>query len=508
MGADSKAQKVLLAVNTPPNEALFCYTNVYNYQRLNVEVLSEDPVLIVFRKFASDEEVAGVLEDVKKEELHAAKVVDQDAEGVAAMEGPGRRTNVTFVAHEKTARIALIFRRAKAMIPFVKFENSEIWQVVAEKKVPESWQQNTTIPIWKKKGSPAYCASYRPIRLFSHTVKIFERIVDGRIRDVVQFPTNQCGFAFGCNTVDAIHAVRVLLEKHREKQEPVYFAFVDLEKAFDRVPRDVIWYALRENKLSGCAFCTLAQGVVCERQRALRRNFPSLQSLELHKKGTFQILSYHPGGHYAPHWDYLFFKSEEQKDVLSKEMGNRFATFLFSLQSASKGGGTVFPEVGITVMPTPGDAVFFTNMHPDESLILSYHPGGHYAPHWDYLFFKSEEQKDVLSKEMGNRFATFLFSLQSASKGGGTVFPEVGITVMPTPGDAVFFTNMHPDESLDKNSLHGACVVREGVKIAMVLWIRSKDQDLLRSPLRSGRFDINKLIRPNLYFLGKTPIYE
>lgn len=250
------------------NDSLFCYTNVYNYQRLNVEVLSEDPVLIVFRKFASDEEVAGVLEDVKKEELHAAKVVDQDAEGVAAMEGPGRRTNVTFVAHEKTARIALIFRRAKAMIPFVKFENSEIWQ------------------------------------------------------------------------------------------------------------------------------------------------------------------------------------------------------------------------------------------------ILSYHPGGHYAPHWDYLFFKSEEQKDVLSKEMGNRFATFLFSLQSASKGGGTVFPEVGITVMPTPGDAVFFTNMHPDESLDKNSLHGACVVREGVKIAMVLWIRSKDQDLLRSPLRSGRFDINKLIRPNLYFLGKTPIYE
>ncbi|VDP19385.1 unnamed protein product [Heligmosomoides polygyrus] len=28
-------------------------------------------------------------------------------------------------------------------------------QVVAEKKVPESWQQSTTIPIWKKKGSPA-----------------------------------------------------------------------------------------------------------------------------------------------------------------------------------------------------------------------------------------------------------------------------------------------------------------------------------------------------------------
>ncbi|XGW23902.1 hypothetical protein V3C99_005819, partial [Haemonchus contortus] len=30
-------------------------------------------------------------------------------------------------------------------------------QVVAEKKVPESWQQSTTIPIWKKKGSLGDC---------------------------------------------------------------------------------------------------------------------------------------------------------------------------------------------------------------------------------------------------------------------------------------------------------------------------------------------------------------
>ncbi|VDP20059.1 unnamed protein product [Heligmosomoides polygyrus] len=78
-------------------------------------------------------------------------------------------------------------------------------------------------------------------------MKIFERIVDRRIRDVVQLSTNQCGFVSGCGTVDAIHAVRLLLEKHREKQKPVHFAFLDLEKAFDRVPREVIWYALRQH---------------------------------------------------------------------------------------------------------------------------------------------------------------------------------------------------------------------------------------------------------------------
>ncbi|VDO18747.1 unnamed protein product [Heligmosomoides polygyrus] len=94
---------------------------------------------------------------------------------------------------------------------------TELLNQIAEKKVPERWQQSTTIPIWKKKGSPADSVGYRTIRLLSHTMKIFERIVDGRIRDVFQLSTSRCGFVSSCGTVDAIHAVRLLLEKHREK---------------------------------------------------------------------------------------------------------------------------------------------------------------------------------------------------------------------------------------------------------------------------------------------------
>ncbi|VDP46451.1 unnamed protein product [Heligmosomoides polygyrus] len=105
-------------------------------------------------------------------------------------------------------------------------------QVVAKKKVPESWQESTTIPIWKKKGTPADCASYRPIRL-SHTMEIFERTVDGRIWDV-QLSTNQCGFVSGCGTVDAIHAVRLLLEKHREKQKPRLVVQMALTEVIER----------------------------------------------------------------------------------------------------------------------------------------------------------------------------------------------------------------------------------------------------------------------------------
>ncbi|VDO33233.1 unnamed protein product [Haemonchus placei] len=78
-------------------------------------------------------------------------------------------------------------------------------------------------------------------------MKILERIVDSRIRDIVEFVTNQCGFVAGRSTNDAIHPTSLLLKKHREKRRPVHLAFLDLEKAFDPIPRDVMWYALRQH---------------------------------------------------------------------------------------------------------------------------------------------------------------------------------------------------------------------------------------------------------------------
>ncbi|VDP05309.1 unnamed protein product [Heligmosomoides polygyrus] len=121
--------------------------------------------------------------------------------------------------------------------------------MIAEETVPDSWQIITTIPIWKNKGISAECASYRLIRSPSHSIKIFERIVDGRIRDVVQLSANQCAFVPGCGTNDAIPAARLLLERRREKQKPVHLACLDLEKPFNRVLRKVVWQSLKQHNV-------------------------------------------------------------------------------------------------------------------------------------------------------------------------------------------------------------------------------------------------------------------
>ena len=80
-------------------------------------------------------------------------------------------------------------------------------------------------------------------------MKVFERIIEKRVRSQVELDDMQFGFSPGKGSTDAIFIVRQLQQKLLSKNKEVWMAFVDLEKAFDRVPREILWWSLRQLKV-------------------------------------------------------------------------------------------------------------------------------------------------------------------------------------------------------------------------------------------------------------------
>ena len=107
------------------------------------------------------------------------------------------------------------------------------------------WEQSFIVGLYKEKGDVLERGNYRGLKLTEQVMKILERIVDGLIRQLVSINDSQFGFVLGRGTTDAIFVVRQLQEKLAANKR-LYMAFVDLEKAFDRVPWKVIWWALRK----------------------------------------------------------------------------------------------------------------------------------------------------------------------------------------------------------------------------------------------------------------------
>ncbi|KAK3516208.1 hypothetical protein QTP70_006358 [Hemibagrus guttatus] len=129
----------------------------------------------------------------------------------------------------------------------VEFLASLFNRVLESERMPEEWRRSVLVPIFKNKGDVQSCSNYRRIKLMSHTMKVWERVVEARLRKVVDICEQQYGFMPRKSTTDAIFALRILMEKYRDGQRELHCVFVDLEKAYDRVPREELWYCMRKS---------------------------------------------------------------------------------------------------------------------------------------------------------------------------------------------------------------------------------------------------------------------
>ena len=75
---------------------------------------------------------------------------------------------------------------------------------------------------------------------------MFLRVIEKYTREAVNIDDMQFGFMPGKGTMDAIFITRIVQERFLAKKKDLYFTFVDLAKAFDRVPRQVVTSVLRK----------------------------------------------------------------------------------------------------------------------------------------------------------------------------------------------------------------------------------------------------------------------
>ena len=104
--------------------------------------------------------------------------------------------------------------------------------------------------------------------------------------------------------------------------------------------------------------------------------------------------------------------------------------------------------------------------------ILHYALGGEYKSHQDY-FAPDDAGGQVQARQGGNRIATFVLYLDDVAEGGETVFPTIGLTVLPRRGRAVYFEYMNDRLELDPRCLHAGRPVSRGEKWIATKWVRA-----------------------------------
>ncbi|XP_031339662.1 uncharacterized protein LOC116168130 [Photinus pyralis] len=100
-----------------------------------------------------------------------------------------------------------------------------------EETVPTDWDEGLVVPIFKK-GDPHDCGNYR----------------ERRLRTIIETTLSepQSGFRPGRSAQDHIFTIKQIIQKTAQKKSNACFAFIDLEKAFDKVPRKKVWKILYE----------------------------------------------------------------------------------------------------------------------------------------------------------------------------------------------------------------------------------------------------------------------
>ena len=107
--------------------------------------------------------------------------------------------------------------------------------------IPTEWKIATLRMSLKPGKLPSLTTSYRPICLISSIMKLFERVIEHRLRSHLEhigfINKHQSGFRKATSTDDHLFGLSQSIMESFNRGEHVVAAFLDIKKAFDNV-----WY--------------------------------------------------------------------------------------------------------------------------------------------------------------------------------------------------------------------------------------------------------------------------
>ena len=146
---------------------------------------------------------------------------------------------------------------------FIREVLNKFWK---EETVPANLKETVIRPFLKpnKKNDPYKRENYRPISLLNVLMKIYEQIIKQRLVPVLEnikfFSDAQAAYRKGRSTSDHLVVIQELFYHYRYTKkgprggagrQPLYLAFLDLKKAFDTVPRHLLYAKLKHIGLKG-----------------------------------------------------------------------------------------------------------------------------------------------------------------------------------------------------------------------------------------------------------------
>lgn len=103
--------------------------------------------------------------------------------------------------------------------------------------------------------------------------------------------------------------------------------------------------------------------------------------------------------------------------------------------------------------------------------ILNYQPGAEYRAHFDFFPYDLKGSQQHLATG-GQRVSTLVMYLNDVEQGGETTFPDVGVSVVPKKGAAVYFEYCNSKGQVDPLTLHAGNPVIKGEKWIATKWMR------------------------------------